>query len=388
MKGEFIMITPHGGKLIDQVVKGKERDELLTRKSSLPSITLDSWGLSDLVLIATGAFSPLQGFMNQKDYLNVLKEMRLANGLVWSLPITLPISKQLRDSLSIGDTVVLKGEDGEVYGMMDIQDMYEYCKEAEALFVFKTLDKLHPGVQKVFTKEDVYVAGPIKLLQYPDSFRRDFLTPKQLRKRYTELGWDTIVAFQTRNPIHRAHEYLQKTALENVDGLLIHPLVGDTKQDDIPAEIRMKSYKKLLDEYYPKDRVLLSTFPAAMRYAGPREAVFHSLVRKNFGCSHFIVGRDHAGVGNYYGTFDAQKIFSEFTKEEIGIEILKFEHAFYCIKCATMATTKTCPHDDEFHIHLSGTKVRKMLKDGIMPPKEFSRPEVIDVLINEMNRDS
>ncbi len=382
------MIFPHGGILIDQVVYGKEREELLNRVSTFPSITLDSWGLSDLVLISTGAFSPLRGFMHQKDYLHVLKDMRLSNGVVWSLPITLPISKQLQETLSIGDSVSLKGMDGVVYGSMEIEEMYEYSKEAEALFVFKTLDKLHPGVKKTFQKDDVYVAGPVKLLAFPDIFNEDFQTPDQLRRRYKELGWKTVVAFQTRNPIHRAHEYLQKTALENVDGLLIHPLVGETKQDDIPADVRMKSYKVLLDEYYPKKRVILSTFPAAMRYAGPREALFHSIVRKNFGCTHFIVGRDHAGVGNYYGTYDAQEIFNQFTKEEIGIEILKFDHAYYCIKCATMATSKTCPHKDEYHIHLSGTKVRKMLKDGIMPPKEFSRPEVIDLLMDEMSSDS
>ncbi|WP_226674096.1 sulfate adenylyltransferase [Rossellomorea aquimaris] len=382
------MISPHGGKLVDRVVKGKEREELLKKAHSYTSIKLDSWGLSDLVLISTGAFSPLTGFMNQKDYLQVLKDMRLSNGTVWSLPITLSIAKELRDTLSIGEIVSLKGEDGTVYGTLKIEEMFEYSKEAEALFVFRTLDKLHPGVQKTFQKEDVYVAGPVKLLQLPIALLKDFQTPKQLRKRIEELGWSTVAAFQTRNPIHRAHEYLQKTALENVDGLLIHPLVGDTKKDDIPAEIRMKSYRVLLDEYYPEDRVLLSTFPAAMRYAGPREAVFHSIVRKNFGCSHFIVGRDHAGVGDYYGTYDAQEIFTEFTKEEIGIEILKFEHAFYCIKCVAMATSKTCPHGDDLHIHLSGTKVRKMLKDGMMPPKEFSRPEVIEILMNEMKHDS
>ncbi|OXS56036.1 sulfate adenylyltransferase [Bacillus sp. V-88] len=382
------MISPHGGMLVDQVVIGKERDELLKKSSTLPSITLDSWGLSDLVLISTGAFSPLTGFMNQKDYLHVLKDMRLSNGLVWSLPITLPVPKRVSKSFSIGETVSLKGEDGVIYGTLEIEEIYEYSKEAEALFVFRTLDNLHPGVQKTFKKEDVYVSGPVKLLRFPAIFKKDFQTPKQLRERFNEFGWNTVVAFQTRNPIHRAHEYLQKTALELVDGLLIHPLVGDTKQDDIPADIRMKSYRVLVDEYYPTERVLLSTFPAAMRYAGPREALFHSIVRKNFGCTHFIVGRDHAGVGDYYGTYEAQEIFNQFSRDEIGIEILKFEHAFHCIKCGAMATSKTCPHDELFHIHLSGTKVRKMLKDGTMPPQEFSRPEVIEVLLNEMGEGS
>ncbi|BCB03454.1 sulfate adenylyltransferase [Bacillus sp. KH172YL63] len=383
------MISPHGGKLIDLVMKGIERELWLTKASAFPSsITLDSWGLSDLVLISTGAFSPLTGFMGQRDYLNVLKDMRLSNGLVWSLPITLPIPKQLQETLSIGESVSLKGKDGVIYGTMEIEEMYEYSKEAEALFVFKTLDKLHPGVKKTFEKDDVYVAGPVRLLAFPPIFKDSFKSPEQLREIFKEKGWKSIVAFQTRNPIHRAHEYIQKTALEHVDGLLIHPLVGDTKQDDIPAPVRMRSYHALLDGYYPKNRAVLSTFPAAMRYAGPREAVFHSLVRKNFGCTHFIVGRDHAGVGDYYGTYDAQEIFHSFSKEEIGIEILKFDHAFYCMKCAAMATRKTCPHSQEFHIHLSGTKVRQMLREGIIPPKEFSRPEVIDILMEEMRSDS
>jgi sulfate adenylyltransferase len=380
------MITPHGGTLINSVAEGEERTKLLESAKSLFSINLDSWSISDLVLISIGAFSPLQGFMNQKDYLQVLKEMRLSSGEIWSLPITLSVSKKIKDQLSIGQAISLKGENDVIYGVMEIEEIYEYSKKAEALFVYKTTDPNHPGVKKVFEKEDYYLAGPVTLLNKPkDIFTSDFQTPQQLRQTFQSLGWNTVAAFQTRNPIHRAHEYLQKTALENVDGLLIHPLVGNTKADDIPADIRMKSYKVLMENYYPLDRVLLSVFPAAMRYAGPREAVFHSIVRKNFGCTHFIVGRDHAGVGDYYGTYDAQKIFEQFQKEELEIEILKFEHAFFCIKCSSMATSKTCPHEKEMHIHLSGTKVRAMLKDGQVPPKEFSRPEVVQVLMTEMS---
>lgn len=381
------MITPHGGTLIDSVAEGEERTKLLDKAKSFFPINLDSWSISDLVLISIGAFSPLKGFMNQKDYLQVLKEMRLSSGEIWSLPITLSVSKDIKDQLSIGQAISLKGENDVIYGVMEIEEIYEYSKKAEALFVYKTTDPNHPGVKKVFEKEDYYLAGPVTLLNKPeDIFTSDFQTPQQLRKTFQSLGWKTIAAFQTRNPIHRAHEYLQKTALENVDGLLIHPLVGNTKADDVPADIRMKSYKVLMENYYPSERVLLSVFPAAMRYAGPREAVFHSIVRKNFGCTHFIVGRDHAGVGNYYGTYDAQKIFDQFLKEDLEIEILKFEHAFFCIKCSSMATSKTCPHGKDMHIHLSGTKVRSMLKDGQVPPKEFSRPEVIEVLMKEMKK--
>ncbi|KMM37664.1 sulfate adenylyltransferase [Guptibacillus hwajinpoensis] len=380
------VIEPHGGLLINRIAEDTERKSLLEKAAWSPSITLTSWSLSDLYLIATGAFSPLTGFMKQADYVNVLKEMRLENGTIWSLPITLSVSKEMVETLSPGDTVSLKGEDGKIYGLLQVEEMYEYSKKAEAFFVYGTVDPDHPGVQKTLEKEDYNLAGPITLLTHPEKLRENFQTPAELRTTFEELGWKSIVAFQTRNPIHRAHEYLQKTALEIVDGLLIHPLVGDTKKDDIPAPIRMKSYDVLLKNYYPKDRVMLSVFPAAMRYAGPREAVFHSLVRKNFGCTHFIVGRDHAGVGDYYGTYDAQKIFEQFSKEELGIEILAFEHAFYCITCASMATAKTCPHEANFHIHLSGTKVREMLKNGQIPPKEFSRPEVIEVLMDEMNR--
>ena len=379
------MIEPHGGNLINRIPDEKEQISLRKKAATYPSITLNPWSLSDLYLIATGAFSPLTGFMNQSDYMTVLTDMRLANGTIWSLPITLSVSKATSEKLSIGAFVCLKGEDGNTYGLIEVEEMYEYSQKTEAQFVYGTTDAQHPGVQKTMEKDEINIAGPITLLKHPPTLRQNYKTPAELREAFHQLGWKSVVAFQTRNPIHRAHEYLQKTALETVDGLLIHPLVGETKDDDIPAPIRMKSYEVLLENYYPRERVILSVFPAAMRYAGPREAVFHSLVRKNFGCTHFIVGRDHAGVGDYYGTYDAQKVFDRFSKEELGIEILAFEHAFYCITCGSMATSKTCPHEANFHVHLSGTKVRAMLKNGQIPPKEFSRPEVIEVLINEMN---
>ncbi len=379
------MIEPHGGTLINRIADPAEKQRLLGMIGTLPEIQVSSRVLSDLELIATGALSPLEGFVNRDDYYSILNTMRLTDGTVWTLPITLPVSRKISSTLNTGDKIVLKGKDGTPYAVLDLEEKFEYDKEAEALAIYKTSDRNHPGVRSLFEQPPIYLAGKITLLhQPPVDFPESYGTPSQLRELFKEKGWDKVVAFQTRNPIHRAHEYLQKTAMEMVAGLLIHPLVGETKKDDIPADIRMESYEAILKHYYPKERVHLSVFPAAMRYAGPREAVFHALVRKNYGCTHFIVGRDHAGVGDYYGTYEAQEIFSCFSPKEIGIEILKFEHAFYCRSCKSMATSKTCPHQREDHIHLSGTKVREMLRKGEIPPEEFSRKEVVYVLIKGM----
>jgi sulfate adenylyltransferase len=376
----------HGGQLVDLLAMGEEADELRGRAENLPVVRMSERATSDLELLAVGGFSPLTGFMTQADYRACVTDMHLASGAAWPMPVKLAVSDEETKALNEGDEVALADEAGNRLAVMTIEEKFGYDKRDEAKNAYGTEDEAHPGVAAVYADGGTLIGGPVRAFALPahEDFQTYRLTPAQTRAEFAKRGWRTVVGFQTRNPVHRAHEYIQKCALEIVDGLLLHPLVGATKSDDIPPDVRMKCYEVLLENYYPLDRVVLSVNPAAMRYAGPREAIFHALVRKNYGCTHFIVGRDHAGVGSYYGTFDAQEIFDEFAPGEVGIVPLKFEHTFFCKKCDEMGSVKTCPHSPEDRVTLSGTQVREMLTGGIRPPLEFSRPEVAQILIEAM----
>jgi sulfate adenylyltransferase len=375
------LISPHGGTLFNREVTGLRREELIQASAEMPPLQLNGREISDLEMIATGAFSPLEGFLCQSDYRSVRANMRLANGIAWPIPVTLSVTDEEAMLLREGEVALYQGD--HLLGVLHLAEKYTYDKGREAELVYRTNDLAHPGVRFLYNQGEWLLGGKVSLINRPrgsafQNYRRD---PIETRSLFRQRGWRRVVAFQTRNPVHRAHEYIQKCALEIADGLLLHPLVGETKADDLPAEVRMRSYEAILANYYPATRTLLSVMPAAMRYAGPREAVFHALIRKNYGCSHFIVGRDHAGVGNYYGTYDAHYIFDEFEPEELGITPLFFDHTFYCRSCGAMASTKTCPHATSEHLTLSGSRVREMLSAGQMPPPEFSRPEVAEVLI-------
>lgn len=380
------LIAPHGGELINRLATAEEKQEFLSKADSLPKVQLDERAASDLVMIAIGGFSPISGFMGQNDYLGVVKEMRLASGLPWSVPVTLCVSSEIAEPLSIGSLVRLDNSDGKFIGVLQLTEKYSYDKKLEAENVYRTTEDQHPGVKVIYDQGEINLAGPVWVLEREDhpQFPKYQIDPAASRALFKERGWSTVVGFQTRNPIHRAHEYIIKCALEIVDGLFLHPLVGATKSDDIPADVRMRCYEIMMENYFPQDRVILAINPSAMRYAGPREAIFHALIRKNYGCTHFIVGRDHAGVGDYYGTYDAQEIFGEFEPEEMGITPLKFEHAFYCTRTEQMATAKTSPANKDERIHLSGTKVRAMLREGKTPPPQFSRPKVAAELARAM----
>jgi sulfate adenylyltransferase len=377
------LITPHGGVLVNRFESGTDRERKLKEARELPAAQLSERAIADLECISTGVYSPLEGFLGEADYNSVVDRMRLANGLPWSVPVTFGVAAGFASGLREGARVAL-ASDGEVLATLTVSSIFRPDKEREAVAVYRTAEAGHPGVAALYEAGEVNLGGTIEVLNpvRHANFQKYRRTPEQTRAEFAARGWNTIVAFQTRNPIHRAHEYLQKVALENVDGLFVNPLVGATKGDDVPAEVRMHTYEVILDHYYPKDRVLLGVFPAAMRYAGPREAIMHAIARQNYGCTHFIVGRDHAGVGSYYGTYDAQKIFEQFEPGELGITPLRFENAHHCRKCGQFVTPKTCPHGQAEWLQLSGTKVRAMLSSGEMPPPEFTRPEVARILMD------
>lgn len=379
------LIPPHGGKLVNRLADEAAKAKLSSEAKGLTKLALNVQQQCDVEMIAIGAFSPLEGFMGQDDYNSVCEKMQLCKSkLPWPIPIVCPVDAKTADGIKVGQRLSLTDEQDRVLAVLTVAEKFSRTKDKEADAVFRTRDRAHPGVETLYSGGDVCLAGPLEVIcaNHEVDFENYRLVPAKTREAFAQRGWKTVVAFQTRNPIHRAHEYLTKCALEICDGLLIHPLVGHTKGDDIPADVRMKCYELLVDNYYNKERVVLSVMPAAMRYAGPREAILHAIIRKNYGCTHFIVGRDHAGVGTYYGTYDAQKIFDEIDPQALGIVPLKFEHSVWCNKCQSMVSAKTCSHSKENHVFLSGTKVREMLKAKQLPPSEFTRPEVAKILMD------
>lgn len=382
-----MLIAPHGGVLVDRVLTGQALETAQAKVNGLPKITVDAYAAFDIDGIAKGLFSPVTGFMNEAETRRVLDTMHLRPGIPWTIPLLLGVSQEVADTLEVGEDVAIEDDLGDVVAILHLSEKFAFDHAEIAEKVYLTADAAHPGVAYTLSLGPVFLAGDLDVLKTRQiEFQEYNLTPRETRAAFEARGWSRIVAFQTRNPVHRAHEYLQKCALEVCDGLLLHPLMGTTKSDDIPGDVRMACYTTILDLYYPKEHVMLSLMPVNMRYAGPKEAIMHAIIRKNYGCSHFIVGRDHAGVGNYYGTYDAQKIFDQFDASEIGITPLMFEHSFFCRACGNMASVKTCPHTKEHHVFLSGTKVREMLQKGEIPPVEFTRPEVAKVLIKWAQR--
>jgi sulfate adenylyltransferase len=378
-------IAPHGGVLVERLLPEDQAKEAAERAKTLPRVELSRRERCDLELMAVGAFSPLKGFMGRADWETVVDGMHLPTGEPWAIPITISVSKDEAEGIAEGSDVALHDpEHDETLAIMHVEEKYPHDREREAREVYLTAETKHPGVAIVMSQGEVSLGGPVEVISLPPhtDLQKYRWTPRQTREEFAKRGWRRVAAFQTRNPCHRAHEYLQKCALEICDGLLLHPLVGETQKGDIPADVRMRTYEVMFENYYPQDRVVLTVLPASMRYAGPREAILHAIMRKNYGVTHFIVGRDHAGVGDYYGTYDAQLIFDEFDPAAIGITPLMFEHSFFCKKCDGMASNKTCPHGKEDRVFLSGTKVREMLKQGEAPPPEFTRPEVAAILID------
>jgi sulfate adenylyltransferase len=379
------LVPPHGGRLVDRILRGEAAREAAVRARGARAVPLGPRAAADLDLLATGAYSPLEGFMGRQAYRSVVEAMRLPDGpggdVLWPLPVVLPVEPEVARAVRDGERVALEVPGWGPVGTLRVEDRFQRDPAWEARHVFGTDDPRHPGVRRCLEESPWCLGGPVEVFARPPApFPRYRLDPSEARRRFAARGWRTVAGFQTRNPVHRAHEYLQKCALEVCDGLLLHPLVGETKEDDVPAAVRLASYEALLRHYYPPERVCLAAFPAAMRYAGPREAVFHAICRKNYGCSHFIVGRDHAGVGSYYPPAAAQELVLRLAPE-LGVTPLCFANAFYCRRCAGMATERTCPHGPEVRVALSGTAVRAMLRRGEAPPPEFTRPEVAEVLI-------
>lgn len=379
------MIEPYGGRLVNRIADPETARRLLDDATGSPAVSLRPRLASDLYLLAVGALSPLEGFMDEETYAAVLEKAALPSGLPWSIPVVLAVPPEDAEHVEPGGWAMLHSDRGDLLAALEVTDLFRRDIVRECEVVYRTDDRAHPGVAALDRLGDVCLAGPIHYLGADFGVdgvdAEEILTPAQTRARFTELGWRSAVAFQTRNPIHRAHEYLQKCALEIVDGLLVHPVVGETKADDIAADVRMECYRVLLERYFPPRRVVLSALPLAMRYAGPKEAVFHAIIRRNYGCTHMIVGRDHAGVGDYYGTYDAQLIFDEIDQDALGIQPLKFEHAFWCEVTRQMATEKTSPAEADQRLFLSGTRLREMLVRGEWPPAEFTRPEVAEILV-------
>lgn len=378
------LVPPHGSHLISRLLKGKELHGEKKKAKTLPKVHMTSRETSDLIMIGIGAFSPLDGFMGREDWKRICKEFKLTTGTFWPIPITLSVSKDEASGLTKGTEVALiDSESDELMGSMRVEEQYTIDKGYECKQIFRTDDPKHPGVGKVMAQGEVNIAGPVQVfseLDYPDRFPGLYARPHETRAIFEERGWQTIAALQLRNPMHRSHEYLAKIALEVSDGIFVHQLVGKLKEGDIPAEVRVHCVQALIDNYFPRERVVTTVYPMEMRYAGPREALLHALFRQNYGASHLIVGRDHAGVGDYYGPFDAQKVFYEIPHDALAIKMLPIDWTFYCHKCEGMASMKTCPHSREDRLILSGTLLRKMLTEGDPVPEEFSRPEVLAIL--------
>jgi sulfate adenylyltransferase len=379
------LVSPHGGRGLKALqVEDKRAAEERRRAETLPRIRVSSRERGDLIMLGIGGFSPLDGFMTQADWKGTCDEMRLADGLFWPIPITLSTHRQAAGSLKAGAEIALADpDDGSILALMRITEKYEIDRAHECKAVFKTTDAEHPGVAMVMQQGEVNLAGPVQVLS-DGGFRSRhgslFMTPAQTREKFAALGWSKVAAFQTRNPMHRSHEYLVKVAIEVCDGVLVHSLLGNLKAGDIPADVRTKAIAVLLEKYFRAETVVQSGYPLDMRYAGPREALLHALFRQNYGCSHLLVGRDHAGVGSYYGPFDAHRIFDEIPRGSLETQPLKIDWTFWCYQCGGMASGRTCPHADEHRLLVSGTKLRKWLSEGSEVPAEFSRPEVLEIL--------